>query len=140
MIRQATTDDLPRLMAVAAEFWALTPWFKMGVERDDIAICSALENAIENGSCFVGERGVIFGFMGPVWASPQNKIAVELAWWGAGEGMELLAAFEQWAKDEGAIGVQMSTLGADHDDKTETKLRAAGYQVSERGFFKRVMQ
>jgi GNAT superfamily N-acetyltransferase len=136
MIRQATSDDLPRLMAVAAQFWALTPWFRMGVERDDIAICSALENAIENGSCFVGDKGVIFGFMGPVWASPQHKIAVELAWWGAGEGMELLAAFEQWAKDEGAIGVQMSTLGSADDARTEEKLIKAGYRVSERGLFK----
>jgi GNAT superfamily N-acetyltransferase len=136
MIRQATSDDLPRLMAVAAQFWALTPWFRMGVERDDIAICSTLENAIENGSCFVGDKGVIFGFMGPVWASPQHKIAVELAWWGAGEGMELLAAFEQWAKDEGAIGVQMSTLGSADDARTEEKLIKAGYRVSERGLFK----
>jgi GNAT superfamily N-acetyltransferase len=136
MIRQATSDDLPRLMAVAAQFWALTPWFRMGVERDDIAICSTLENAIENGSCFVGDKGVIFGFMGPVWASPQHKIAVELAWWGAGEGMELLAAFEDWAKDEGAIGVQMSTLGSADDARTEEKLIKAGYRVSERGLFK----
>jgi GNAT superfamily N-acetyltransferase len=136
MIRQATSDDLPRLMAVAAQFWALTPWFRMGVERDDIAICSTLENAIENGSCFVGDKGVIFGFMGPVWASPQHKIAVELAWWGAGEGMELLAAFEDWAKDNGAIGVQMSTLGSADDARTEEKLIKAGYRVSERGLFK----
>lgn len=136
MIRQATSDDLPRLMAVAAQFWALTPWSDMGIERDDIAICSTLENAIENGSCFVGDKGVIFGFMGPVWAAPQNKIAVELAWWGMGEGMELLAAFEQWAKDEGAIGVQMSTLGSASDARTEEKLIKAGYRVSERGLFK----
>jgi hypothetical protein len=32
----------------------------------------------------------------------------------------------------------MSTLGAEHDDKTEAKLREAGYKVSERGFFKRM--
>lgn len=136
MIRQATSDDLPRLMDVAAQFWALTPWSDMGIERDDIAICSTLENAIENGSCFVGDKGVIFGFMGPVWAAPQNKIAVELAWWGAGEGMELLEAFETWAKDNGAIGVQMSTLGSVHDARTEEKLIKAGYRVSERGLFK----
>jgi GNAT superfamily N-acetyltransferase len=137
MIRQATSDDLPRLMAVASEFWALSPWSSM-VDMSEIAVCDLLEKAIEGGSCFVGERGVIFGFMGPVWAAPEHKIAVELAWWGAGEGLALLEAFEQWAKDNGAIGVQMSTLGAEHDDKTEAKLRKAGYKVSERGFFKRV--
>ena len=136
MIRQATSDDLPRLMDVAVQFWALTPWASMGLERDDIAICSTLENAIENGSCFVGEKGVIFGFMGPVWAAPQHKIAVELAWWGAGEGMELLEAFETWAKDNGAIGVQMSTLGSGNDTRTEEKLIKAGYRISERGLFK----
>ncbi len=137
MIRQATSDDLPRLMAVASEFWALSPWSSM-VDMSEIAVCGLLEKAIEGGSCFVGERGVIFGFMGPVWAAPDHKIAVELAWWGEGEGLALLEAFETWAKDNGAIGVQMSTLGAEHDDKTEAKLREAGYKVSERGFFKRM--
>jgi hypothetical protein len=138
MIRLATPDDLPRLMAIAVEFWALSPWSSM-VDMDDVAVCGLLEKAIQEGSCFVGERGVIFGFMGPVWAAPEHKIAVELAWWGAGEGQELLSAFENWAKSEGAIGVQMSTLGASHDDKSEEKLIDAGYRISERGFFKRLI-
>lgn len=137
-IRLATQDDLPRLMAVAGDFWAVSPW-SATIEMDDVAVCDMLEKAIDGGSCFVGERGVIFGFMGPLWASPQHKIAVELAWWGAGEGLALLEAFEQWAKDNGAIGVQMSTLGGLDDEKTEAKLRKAGYKPSERGFFKRVM-
>ncbi len=137
MIRQATSDDLPRLMEVAVDFWAMSPWSDFA-PRDDVAICAMLERAIEAGSCFVGERGVIFGFLTPIWASPGKTIAVELAWWGAGEGQALLEAFEAWAKEQGAVGVQMSSLGAAHDDKTEAKLINSGYKLSERGFFKRV--
>ena len=105
---------------------------------DDIAVCEVIERAIDGGSCFVGERGVILGFMIPHWANPSYQIALELAWYGTGEGDELLAAFENWAKDNGATFVQMSTVGAAHDDKIEAKLIKSGYQVAERGLLKRV--
>ena len=137
MIRPATQDDIPRLMAIAVEFWALSPLSEF-VEMDEIAVCGTIERAIDGGSCFVGDKGVIMGFMAPMWAAPQHQIAVELAWYGAGEGEALLEAFETWAKNSGAVGVQMSTVGAAHDDKIEAKLTTAGYRVAERGFFKRV--
>lgn len=137
MIRQATSDDMPRLMAIAVEFWKLSPLSEF-VALDEIAVCETIERAIDNGSCFVGERGVIMGFMMPHWAAPSCRVALEIAWYGAGEGDALMQAFEQWAKDNGAVGVQMSTIGAAHDDKIESKLIKSGYQVAERGFFKRL--
>jgi hypothetical protein len=137
MIRLATTDDIPRLMAIAVEFWKLSPLSEF-VVMDDIAVCETIERAIDNGSCFVGDKGVIMGFMLPHWAAPSCKVAIEIAWYGAGEGDALLAAFEQWAKDNGAIGVQMSTIGAAYDDKIEAKLIKSGYALAERGFFKRI--
>lgn len=137
MIRQATVDDLPRLLEMAETFWSISPWAKMGLERDDVAICAQLERAIEQGGCFVGRVGGIFGFLAPIWASPGNMIAVELAWWGPGEGRQLREAFEGWARERGAVGVQMSTLGAAWDDDTAAGLRAAGYHKAEQGWFKR---
>lgn len=138
MIRQATVDDLPRLLELCETFWNISPWAKMGLERDDVAICENLERAIEIGSCFIGERGLIFGFIGPLWASPANKVAVEFAWFGPGEGRQLREAFEGWAKEQGCFGVQMATLGAAWDDDTAAGLRSAGYRLAEQGYFKRV--
>lgn len=137
MIRPATVDDLPRLLEIGERFWSVSPWAAMGLERDDVAICAQLERSIEQGGCFVGEVGVIFGFLAPIWASPANMIAVELAWWGPGEGRQLREAFEAWAQERGAVGVQMSTLGAAWDDDTAASLRAAGYHKAEQGWFKR---
>lgn len=137
MIRQATSDDIPMLMTIAVEFWKLSP-FSEFVPLDDIAVCEVIQKTIDGGSCFVGDHGVIMGVMLPHWANPSFQIALELAWYGAGEGDALLAAFENWAKEQGAIGVQMSTVGADYDDKIEAKLIKSGYKVAERGFFKRV--
>jgi GNAT superfamily N-acetyltransferase len=137
MIRQATSDDIPRLMAVGEAFWKLSPLSEF-IPLDDIAVCEVIERAIENGSCFVGEKGVIMGFLIPHWANPAYKVALEFAWYGAGEGDALLEAFETWAKENGAIGVQMATVGASYDDKIEAKLIKSGYTLAERGFFKRV--
>jgi GNAT superfamily N-acetyltransferase len=138
MIRPATSADLPKLLEIGERFWRVSPWAAMGLERDDVAICEQLERAIEAGGCFVGDTGVIFGIIAPVWASPRHKIAVELAWWGPGEGRALREAFEAWAAENGCIGVQMSTLGVSWDDDTVSGLRAAGYSKAEQGWFKRI--
>lgn len=137
-IRKATTGDLPHLLTIGERFWSISPWAALGLERDDIAICEQLERAIEAGGCFVSDDGVIFGVVAPVWASPSSTIAVELAWFGPTTGRALREAFEGWAKDQGCIGVQMSTLGATWDDDTVSGLRAAGYGKAEQGWFKRV--
>ena len=138
MIRLATPDDLPRLMAIAVEFWALSPLSKF-IPMDEIAVCATIEKCIANGGCFVGEHGVVMGIITEHWAAPSHKVAIELAWYGYGEGDDLLAAFEAWAKESGAIGVQMSTIGAAHDGKIEKKLVEHGYTVAERGLFKRII-
>jgi GNAT superfamily N-acetyltransferase len=137
-VRQATAEDLPQLLAIGERFWSISPWAAMGLERDDIAICEQLEAAISEGGCFVCDGGVIFGRVWPVWASPSNLIAVELAWYGPGNGRALREAFEAWAKERGCIGVQMSTLGAAWDEDTVSGLRSAGYAKAEQGWFKRI--
>ena len=127
-VRQATADDLPQLLAIGERFWSISPWAAMGLERDDIAICEYLERAIEGGGCFLSDSGgVIFGFAAPLWASPSNLIAIEMAWFGRGEGRALREAFEDWARSIGCVAVQMSTLGDGSDDETGRKLSTAGY-------------
>jgi GNAT superfamily N-acetyltransferase len=125
-------------MEMGAKFWKLSPLSKF-IPMDEVAVCATIERCIDNDGCFVGDHGVIMGIITEHWAAPSHKVAIELAWYGAGEGDALLAAFEAWAKERGAVGVQMSTIGAAHDDKVEKKLVKHGYTVAERGLFKRIM-
>ena len=138
MIRAMTADDLPFALSVAGPFFAASPWGQRGVEMDLAAIEAMVLRCIEGGGAFRGEGGLIIGLLAPVWLNPSLQSAHELAWWGAGEGVALREAFEAWAKDQGAVGVHMSTLGAAHDGKTEAHLAGAGYARAGQEWFKGV--
>jgi GNAT superfamily N-acetyltransferase len=127
---------MPRIMEIAEQFWRVSPWASMGLVADDAAIAATVERCMEQGGCFIGEVGAVMGQLAPVWASPESAIAVELAWWGPGEGRALREAFEAWAVRSGAVGVVFSTLGAEWDSATARKLGRAGYRRFEQSWIK----
>jgi hypothetical protein len=136
MIRQATSEDMPMLEEGAKKFFALHPFSMIGVDFDGDSIAEALTVMIEAGGVFVGERGAIGGVIAPVWFSPSTKIALELFWYGAGEGLALKRRFETWAHEKGAKAVVLTTLGREWDARTAEILDRSGYDKSEQTWLK----
>jgi GNAT superfamily N-acetyltransferase len=87
---------------------------------------------LEPGKGFIAGIGTIFPF-GP------HVLATETAWWiepdsrGLGLGVQLLQAFEYWAKEKaGCSMVSMSSL----DDKVGEMYLKQGYKLYERAYMK----
>lgn len=92
------------------------------------AFNAALDQIEAGGGLFTSERGMIGGILAPMWCAPGWLSAVELFWWAEdGQGLRLLRRFEQWAREQGAQEVRMTTLAAMPD--AERALR--GYERTE---------
>ena len=136
MIRQATFDDMVRLDQIAREFFALHPLATLGVAFDGEAISRQVRAMIDAGGVFIGDKGAIGGMLSPVWFAPGSTVALELFWYGQGEGLALKRRFEQWAKESGAFAFVMSTLGREWDERTARILSKDGYEKSEQVWMK----
>lgn len=115
MIREATPDDVPELVAMGGEFIASVYAGRLG---DDAEARAALMHRLigtDDMALFVMERDAgVTGMIGMViYPNPISgeRTAGEVFWWVApdarGSGVELLARAEAWAKAHGARKIQM---------------------------------
>ena len=126
---------MPQIVELGAEFHAYSPYREFAFDRE--ASAAFIGRLIEHGAVFLSDRGVIGGVLNPLYFNPSILMAAELFWWAHKGGTALREAFEQWARDEGAMGVQFSGL-ADEREATIRKVFArAGYAPTELGFCKR---
>jgi len=116
VIRDATEQDIPRLVAMGERFLTETVYRgRVPVDPATMARTLALLVATENGTVLVSERdGVVVGMIGLLLF--ENPIsgeltAGELFWWvepeHRGIGVRLLKRAEQWARRAGARKVHM---------------------------------
>ena len=138
MIRRATTADLEEVVEQGRAFLAYSPhrW----IELDEIAFEAAAEQMITgNGAIFLAEDGFIGGILVPCYFNPSVTFASELFWYAPnGGGQELLAAFEEWARESGADAVTCSGLADSHERAIRRVYGRAGYHTSEIAFMKRI--
>lgn len=121
-IREASPDDLPKLVKLASQFYSVS------THLEDFS----LDSFCENWSKLITGPGVIFlstdgteitGALGGV-AYPDinsgTQQAVEFFWWVdpeyRGHGVRLYKAFEEWAKARGCSVLRMMALS---DSKPE---------------------
>jgi hypothetical protein len=104
-VRRATFADIPDLMAMAkAEHghsrFANIPFDPVRAEQTFRAFIDGMATVV-----FITERGFIMGMLQPL-AFSRLWNAYEMAWYSEdGSGMELLKAFNKWAKDMRAINI-----------------------------------
>jgi GNAT superfamily N-acetyltransferase len=116
VIREATADDIPALVRMGMQFSDTVYADRMDAQPEAIAgsLVSLLDSEI--GQVFVSVRSgqvtgviVLVRFVQPF--SGQVTVS-ELAWWvdpGArGHGVRLLQRAEQWAKEQGAVWLQVA--------------------------------
>lgn len=146
MIRRATVEDYAEIFYMAVEFKIVSPYADLPISDQRIIDCLSEALQSDDYGVFIAEEGnesvgFVVGMLTKTLFS-ESKVAGELAWWvkpesrSSGIGIELLKAYEQWAKEAGAKLVSVSLLENDDlhiIDKIYTK---AGYTPVERSYIK----
>lgn len=135
MIRRAGEADLDRIVELGAAFHAYCPYRDIPLDREGFRQFAA--RLIEHGAIFLSDDGMIGGLLVPLYFNPAVVMGAELFWWAGKTGKGLREAFEQWARDEGAQGVQFSGLTDQRAEIIRKVFERAGYTAAETAFFKR---
>lgn len=135
MIREATHADLPQIITLGAEFHAYSPYRDVPFDAEAFGeFCARL---IDGGVILLSDDGMLGGLLNPLYFNPSVVMGAELFWWARREGRQLREAFEAWAKDRGAQGVQFSGLADERQETIRKVFARAGYVPTEQAFFKR---
>lgn len=144
-IRQATPDDIPRIIEMGAIFWAQTAYRDIPYCPDSIAE-SALEMMASRLLIVAELEGRVVGAVGalavPLYANRDVLTASELYWYvdedhrNSGAGKLLLAGIEDAARARGVKLFGMMALDAVEPDKAAAMYKRLGYQPGERTFYK----
>ena len=144
MIRDATADDLPRLLEMGEKFFNTAGWPEV-VEWDVQSVEIMLLNLIssDNGVLLVIDEGEVTGMAAamlfPFYFNLNHKCGQELFWWvEAGGALALLAALEQKSKDAGANSFIMTNVDRLRADALARVYRMRGYKPAENTFIKRL--
>lgn len=137
-IRPATVEDLEKLLAGAAEFYASSKVLKRFDPDRFVSLWTGLlDNAgviflLEQDSAIAGALG---GVVYPD-AYSADLVATEFFWFvreghrGRG-GISLYRSFEDWARDRGAAEIRMVHLVDSMPDKLERFYTHAGFERAE---------
>lgn len=136
MIRKATHDDVAAVVRFGADFHAYSPWKSIPFDPD--ATAGFVGRLIDGGVVFISETGMIGGLLNPLYFNPSHVVAVELFWWATKGGRDLMQAFEQWAIEGGASGIQFSALGDEKSERMALLFDRAGYRKLETGYYREV--
>lgn len=136
MIREAAVEDIPRLLAMGERF-AVKARLADHVGYDSASMAATFKLLIEGGHpVFIGESGAIGGTCTPHVFNHAHICVQELFWWSeGGEGMRLLRALENYARERGA-SLRLCHMEAIEPDKLDRVYRKLGYQLVERGYVK----
>lgn len=134
-VRLATADDLDRIIELGAAFHAYCPYSDIPLDRE--AFGEFALKLIAGGVILLSDDGMIGGLLNPLYFNPSVVMGVELFWWAGKTGRELREAFEQWAKDRGAQGVQFTGLADEREATIRKVYTRAGFRACEVGFIKR---
>lgn len=126
MIRHATSEDIPQIVAMGEKFHDAA---QLPCGYNPAAVTVFCENMVANGVILISKSGMIGGVMMPAYCDPKWSIAVELFWWAEKGGIDLLKAFEKWAVDSRADEVRMTSLVS--LERANRLLKAKGYEAAE---------
>ena len=145
MIRPATHDDLPAILAMGARFYATTSYAGVTPYCEE-SIGNLVGGLIETGIFLVAERGgELVGMVGlavaPFLFNNAINGAYEVVWWvnpeqrGSVLGMHLLRAIEPAAKAKGCRLIQMVRM-ANSPPQADALYMRQGYAHTETSFTK----
>ena len=135
MIREATVSDIPALLAMGEKFAARADLAAhVGYDPESMEKTFAAMIEGEQFCVFIGDSGAIGGIIGPHPFNHAQPIADEFFWWSEGrEGLRLLEAYENWARERGAV-IRMTALEAVEPERMKRFYERRGYQPLERAY------
>lgn len=144
IIRTATHHDIEAVAAMGRRFLQFAPQAKHTPLTDE-QVVERSRWLIESARVFLAEtNGRVVGMLAciivPTWIAPQVTMAHELAWWvdedarGSSAAIRLVNAYEQYARDNGAVVISMSDLEV--NDRVGRMLTKFGYEKAERTYIK----
>ena len=129
MIREATTEDLPDIVAMLARLRVASG--SLG-NFDQQAAYETASRIIDDGVIFRSDRGLFAGRTMAAPNAPSWLMAYEIWWWSEdGQWLPLLRKFEGWAKERGAGEVRMSSTIGPVSTRLVKVFRRAGYEPRE---------
>lgn len=148
MIRQATSEDLRRIVEMSERFYPHTSyWTKSRIPFNANAVAILAQGLIENSLFHVAENeeGMVIGMIGtiimPFLFNPDYLHAGEIVWWvepeywNSGIGVQLLDINEAAAKEKGVHHLQMIDLP--NSPLSARKLyEHRGYELTEQSWTK----
>jgi hypothetical protein len=135
-VRPATIEDLPQLLGWAAAFADYHPLTRAaGHDPASVETMMRAMIADPDKALLMHAHGAIGGIVAPMWLNPRVRVATELFWWASRDGLQLMRAFEDWAREQDVDVVQMiAILGVDRD--VTSIYDRAGYLPAELNFVK----
>jgi len=138
-LKVATHEDFDVIHKMAMNFLNSSPYKDLGNEDTIAVLIADILNSPQNERIIIfSEAGFIVGAAMPFLFGP-HMLASEVAWWvepdhrGNGEGLNLLSAFEYWAKNIANCKlISMSSL----DKEVEKYYKKNGYKLYERAYMK----
>ena len=143
-----TEEDIPIIYEMCLKFIDESPYREY--PRDEHKILSLIASFLSNQKeriCILGISngipiGIIAGSLSQALFS-QQQVASEVMWWVDPEhrgktraALELLGAFEHWAKLVGASFIQMQSLTNEYEIPLERFFTAKGYRPKEIAYVK----
>ena len=129
MIRPAGEADLPLILDLGAAMHAA---MDKPAPYDPASVEASTRDLMERGTVLVADRGMVGGFVYGAFWNAAHKVAAEVFWWAEdGQAMALLAAFEGWARQQGAAEMLIGTQHAYRGAAVGRLLRRGGYAMSE---------
>lgn len=123
------------MVELGAAFHAYSPYRDIPFSPEGFR--ASAERLIEAGAIFLSDDGMLGGLLVPLYFNPSVVMGAELFWWAGKTGKPLREAFETWAKEQGAQGVQFSGLTDQRAETIRKVFERAGYAAAETAFFKR---
>jgi len=138
----ATLDDLQEIKDMAARFLAVTGYANYSDEETIENLIVGMLTGRQDEKIILLKPGIgmLAGISSPFIFGP-HLIASEIAWWiepekrGQKDGVELVEAFEYWAKFKAACAIiTLTSL----DDKVGKFYESRGYKLHERAYMKEI--
>ena len=144
MIREATVEDIPKLVAIAEEYNDHS--LLNGLLFEEQSVIKALNLLIsdENSIVFVNEfvTGAISGAIHPFWGNEAKMMCSKIFWWcmpeaKAGDSLALWTRLEDWAIENKASFLQIAALDAPEPNRIKKLFSRKGYVPVENVYMKR---
>lgn len=141
MIREATHADTETLVTMGREFLRSTD-YRLLLADNPAQMAALVETLIDHASGVVlvaDHDGALTGMIGVLVTAHHlsaEPTAMECFWWSStpGDGVRLLKASEQWAREHGAVAMQMVAP----DERVGALYARMGYDLIERGYMRRL--